>query len=114
MDLLWRRRSAPAAELHAALPDPPSYSAVRALLAVLVQKGHLRARADGRRYIYEPKAPREAVRTGALRRLLDTFFDNSAENLVAALLDAKARKLKPDELARIRALLDQHAAKSRS
>ena len=114
MDILWRTESATAAELHAALPDPPTYSAVRALLAVLVQKGHLRSRADGRRYIYEPTVPRDAVRTGALRRLLNTFFDNSAENLVATLLSSKARKLKPDELTRIRALLDAHGAKSRS
>jgi predicted transcriptional regulator len=113
MDLLWRRTSATAAELHAALPDPPTYSAVRALLAVLVQKGHLHTRADGRRYIYEPTVPRDAMRKGALRRLLDTFFDSSAENLVAALLDSKARKLKPNELTRIRALIDQHTAKSR-
>lgn len=112
MDLVWRGGSATAAEIHETLPDAPTYSAVRAALAVLVQKGHLRSRADGRRHIYEPTAPRDSVRTGALRRLLDTFFENSAANLVAALLDPKSRKLKPDELARIRALLDEHAAKS--
>jgi BlaI family penicillinase repressor len=113
MDLVWRTGPASASDIRAALPDPPTYSAVRALLAVLVEKGHLATRAEGRRYIYAPTVPRAAARSGAVRRLLDTFFDNSAANLVASLLDPKERKLKPDEVTRIRAALDAHAAKSR-
>jgi predicted transcriptional regulator len=109
MDFLWRNGAASASDILAALPDPPTYSAVRALLAVLVEKGHLTTRADGRRYIYEPTAPRAAARSGAVRRLLDTFFDSSAANLVASLLDPNERKLKPEEVARIRAALDAHS-----
>ncbi len=114
MDFVWRTGPASASDIHAALPDPPSYSAVRALLAVLVEKGHLAVRADGRRYIYEPTTPRATARSGAVRRLLDTFFDNSAANLVASLLDPRERQLKPDEISRIRAALDEHSKKSRS
>ena len=113
MDFLWRTGPASASDIHAALPDPPSYSAVRALLAVLVEKGHLTTRAEGRRYIYQTTTPRAAARSGAVRRLLDTFFDSSAANLVATLLDPKERKLEPEELSRIRAALDAHAANSR-
>ena len=112
MDLLWRTGPASASDILSALPDPPSYSAVRALLAVLVEKGHLMTRAEGRRYIYEPTTPRAAARSGAVRRLLETFFDSSAANLVATLLDPKERKLEPEELARIRAALDAHSATS--
>lgn len=106
MDIVWSRQSATAADVHAALAEAPSYSAVRALLAVLVQKGHLRTRAEGRRYIYEPTAPRERARTGALKRVLRTFFDNSTPSLVAFLLDPKDHKLTAAELSEIRALLD--------
>ncbi len=113
MDLLWRTGPASASDILASLPDPPSYSAVRALLAVLVEKGHLATRAQGRRYIYEPTTPRAAARSGAVRRLLDTFFDSSAANLVATLLDPKERKLEPEELSRIRAALDAHTTGSR-
>ena len=108
MDLLWRTGPASASDILASMPDPPSYSAVRALLAVLVEKGHLTTRPEGRRYIYEPTTPRAAARSGAVRRLLDTFFDSSAANLVATLLDPKERKLEPEELSRIRAALDAH------
>lgn len=108
MDLIWASQSATAADVHASLPDAPGYSAVRALLAVLVEKGQLKTRPDGRRYIYEPTAPRDRARTGALRRVLRTFFDNSTPSLVASLLDPKDRKLSADELSEIRSLLDAH------
>ncbi|MEA3210806.1 MAG: hypothetical protein QOE70_3863 [Chthoniobacter sp.] len=111
MDVSWRLGHATAAEMQAALPDPPSYSAVRALLAILVEKGHLTRQADGRRYVYAPRAKRETAGAGALRRLLATFFDNSASNLVAALLAEKDRVADPEELRRIRALLDEHQAR---
>jgi BlaI family transcriptional regulator, penicillinase repressor len=103
MDVIWRAGRASATEIHGQLPDAPSYSAVRALLAVLVNKGHLRHERDGKRYVYEPLASQEKAGKSALRRLLSTFFNNSPADLVATLLDP--RELDSDELARIKSLL---------
>ncbi len=100
MDVIWRAGRATATDIHGHLPDSPSYSAVRALLAVLVAKGHLRHDRDGKRYVYEPLASREKAAKSALRRLLSTFFNNSPSSLVATLLDPK--EVDADELARIR------------
>lgn len=105
MDVIWRAGRATATEVHESLPDAPSYSAVRALLAVLVSKGHLRHERDGKRYVYLPLAsPAKAGKT-ALRRLLATFFNNSPANLVATLLDPK--EVDAAELARIREMIDR-------
>jgi predicted transcriptional regulator len=109
MDVIWRAGRATATEIHERLPDAPSYSAVRALLAVLVNKGHLRHERDGKRYVYEPLASQEKAGKSALRRLLSTFFNNSPANLVATLLDPK--ELDSDELLRIRKLIDQKKRK---
>jgi predicted transcriptional regulator len=109
MDVIWRAGRASATEIHEALPDPPSYSAVRALLAVLVSKGHLRHERDGKRYVYEPLASQEKAGKSALRRLLSTFFNNSPSSLVATLLDPK--EVDADELARIKKLIDQKRRK---
>ena len=109
MDVIWRAGRASATEIHERLPDPPSYSAVRALLAVLVNKGHLRHERDGKRYVYEPLASQEKAGKSALRRLLSTFFNNSPASLVATLLDPK--EVDADELARIRKLIDQRKRK---
>jgi BlaI family transcriptional regulator, penicillinase repressor len=99
MDVIWRAGRATASEIHGHLPDAPSYSAVRALLAVLVNKGHLRHERDGKRYVYEPIASQQNAGKSALRRLLSTFFNNSPANLVATLLDPK--DLDAAELARL-------------
>lgn len=107
MEIVWRLGRASAAEIQEGLDDPPSYSAVRALLAVLVEKGHLKHEQEGRRYVYAPTARREKAGAGALQRVLATFFENSPANLVASLLDPKDRKLAPEELDRIRALIDE-------
>ena len=109
MDVIWRAGRATATEIHGALPDAPSYSAVRALLAVLMNKGHLRHERDGKRYVYEPLASQEKAGKSALRRLLSTFFNNSPADLVATLLDPKDTD--SDELARIRKLIDQKKRK---
>ena len=109
MDVIWRAGRATATEVHERLPDAPSYSAVRALLAVLLNKGHLRHERDGKRYVYEPVASQEKVGKSALRRLLATFFNNSRESLVATLLDPK--EVDADELARIQKLIDQRKRK---
>ena len=109
MDVIWRAGRTTATEIHGHLPDAPSYSAVRALLAVLVNKGHLRHERDGKRYVYEPLASQAKAGQSALRRLLATFFNNSPASLVATLLDPK--ELSADELARIKALINRKKRK---
>jgi BlaI family transcriptional regulator, penicillinase repressor len=113
MEIVWRLERASAAEIQAVLPDPPSYSAVRALLAILVEKGHLKHEQDGRRYVYVPTAKREKAGLGALRRVLSTFFEDSPANLVATLLDQKDRSLPAEEIKRIRSLIVEHARRRR-
>ncbi len=107
MDILYARGESTAAEVRAALPDPPSYSAVRALLRILVDKGHVKHRHDGPRYVYQPTQSQKQARHSALQRVLHTFFENSPEKAVAALLDMSASKLSDAELERLRALIDQ-------
>jgi predicted transcriptional regulator len=87
MDIVYARGQATAAEVAAALPDPPSYSAVRALLRILEQKGHLRHQEDGPRYVFLPTVSRERARRSALRNLVKTFFDGSTAQAAAALID---------------------------
>jgi BlaI family transcriptional regulator, penicillinase repressor len=106
MDLLHRDGRASAAQLMEGLADPPSYSAVRALLRVLEEKGHVRHEEEGRAYIYMPVVRRAEARQSALAHLLRTFFDNSAEQAVAALLTVKGRKMSNEELTRISQMID--------
>ena len=87
MDIVYARGQATAAEVTAALPDPPSYSAVRALLRILEQKGHLRHQQDGPRYVFLPTVSRDRARRSALRNLVKTFFDGSTAQAAAALID---------------------------
>jgi len=101
MDVLYARGRATAAEILAALPDPPTYSAVRAKLRVLEEKGHIRHEEEALRYVYLPTVPRDTARRSALRRIVSTFFDGSVEQAVAALLDLSAAELEPAELDRI-------------
>ncbi len=105
LDILYARGRATAAEVQAALPDPPSYSATRALLRILEDKGHVRHETDGPRYVFTPLVPRERARKSAVKHLLETFFANSATDAVAALLDA--RKVTPEELDRIQTLIER-------
>lgn len=105
MDVIYRAGRATAAEVMESLADPPSYSAVRALLRVLEDKGHLRHEADGPRYVFLPTIPRERARQSALRQLLHTFFDGSTEQAVAALLDLSSTRLSDAELDRLRDLI---------
>jgi len=106
MDILYRRRRATAGEVMADLPGEPSYSTVRTQLRVLEGKGHVRHDEEGLRYVYTPALPRHAARRSALRHLVDTFFDGSAANAVAALLGGDAR-LHDEELDRIEELIDK-------
>jgi len=96
---------ATAAEVLEQLADPPSYSAVRALLRVLEEKGHLRHEEDGPRYVFLPTIPRERARESALRQMLQTFFDGSTEQAVAALLDLSSTRLSDAELVRLSRLI---------
>jgi predicted transcriptional regulator len=107
LDVIYERGSASASDVLAALEDPPSYSAVRALLRILEDKGHLTHDARGGRYVYRPTRPRTQAAKAAVRRLLKTFFGGSAPKAVAALLDASDRRLSPDELDHVAKLIDQ-------
>src|SRR5882672_3949700 len=107
MDILYQRGRATAAEVHADLPDRPSYSAVRAKLRVLEEKGHIRHEEQALRYVYLPLVSRDRARQSALRHLLETFFDNSAEQAITALLDIKASGLDRDKLDRLSELIEK-------
>jgi predicted transcriptional regulator len=114
MDVLYERGRATAAEILAALPDPPSYSAVRALIKVLEDKGHVKHQEDGPRYVFTPSVPRSKARRNAVKHLLQTFFDDSAGEAVASLLGASAGKLKPEELDKIEELIARARKDSQS
>jgi predicted transcriptional regulator len=105
MDILYRRGEATAQEVMEEMPDPPTYSAVRALLATMIEKGLVEYRKDSRRYVYRPAVPEKKAKRSALKQLLSTFFEDSPEKLVAALLDPKDQQLSDDEIARIRSLI---------
>src|SRR5512136_2112185 len=105
MDIVYGLKEATASQVLERLPSPPGYSAVRALLRVLEQKGHLTHRQDGPRYVFAPTLPRERARRSALRHLLKTFFDNSTEDAVAALLDISEDNLTGEDLRRLADLI---------
>jgi predicted transcriptional regulator len=107
MDVLYRRERATAAEVMDDLPGDTSYSTVRTQLRVLEEKGHVRHEVDGPRFVYLPALPRRAARKTALRHLVDTFFDGSAEKVVAALLGGEAARLSDEELHRIADLVSR-------
>lgn len=109
MDIIHARGEATAADVNAALPNAPSYSAVRALLRILEEKGFLRHREDGPRYVYEPTEAREKASRSALKRVVETFFEGSLANAVAALADDE--KLSPDELKRIEDVIKKARAR---
>jgi BlaI family penicillinase repressor len=107
MDIIYSRGKATATEVMESLADPPSYSAVRSLLRVLEEKGHLRHEQEGQRYVYSPTLERERAKLSALRRVLQTFFDGSTEEAVAALLDISQERLSEGELKRMEQLIKQ-------
>src|SRR5262245_4412605 len=107
MDVVYRQGRATAAEVLGALPDPPSYSAVRALLRVLEAKGHLRHQQDGPRYVFLPTVPRDKARRSALRQLVQTFYEGSTAQAVAALLGEPGTKLSDADLDHLSHLIEQ-------
>ncbi len=107
LEILYRLESASAADVQKAMADPPSYSAVRAHLRILEEKGHVRHRSQGQRYIFSPTLSREKARRNALRGLLKNFFSGSKEEVVATLLDMGTEGVSDAELERIAELIDQ-------
>lgn len=107
MDVLYRLGRASAADILENIPDPPSYSAVRAMLRILEEKKHIRHEEKDLRYIYLPVVSRERARTSAVRHLLDTFFDGSTEQAVATLLDVSATQMSDSEFERLACLVDK-------
>ena len=106
MDVIYRRGRATVAEVLEDIPDPPGYSAVRAMLRLLEEKGHIRHEQDGPRYVFLPIVNRDKARRSALKHVVRTFFDGSATDAVAALLEADG-KLSTSELDRLSAMIEQ-------
>lgn len=106
IDILYRSGEAKAAEVQSSLPDPPSYSAVRALLGVLEDKGLVKHRREGRAYLYSPTISRSSASRSALAHLVKTFFKDSVEDVVATLFSISNGKMTEEEYLRLRQLLD--------
>jgi predicted transcriptional regulator len=107
MDVVFRQGRATAAEILEQMPEPPSYSAVRAMLRILEEKGHVRHEQDGPRYVYLATLGRDRARRSALQHLVRTFFDGSATQAAAALLDMSDDRLSDEELDRLARLVDK-------
>ena len=107
MDLIYERERATAAEIQAALPDPPSYSAIRATLRILEEKGHLRHEEENQRYVFLPVVTKKRASLPALRHLIDTFFEGRPERVVATLLDPSAGELSVEELERMAQMIER-------
>jgi predicted transcriptional regulator len=106
MDIIYAGGPASVSQVRRAMADPPSYSAVRALMRILEHKGHLRHKAEGKKYIYLPTRSRRSASRSAARRLLRTFFDGSTEQALAALLDVSPTGPTPEELDRLARIIE--------
>lgn len=107
MDIVYKHAQATAADVMEHLPNAPSYSAVRAMLRLLEEKGYLKHQQDGLRYVYLPTVSREKARQSALKQMLQTFFDDSTEDAVATLLDISRSKLSDSDLDRLSNLIEE-------
>src|SRR5215472_9889127 len=107
MDILYQRGKASAAEVREVMPDAPGYSAVRAMLRILEEKGHVKHEAEGLKYVYVPTVTRDKAKRGAVKHLMETFFNGSPENVVAALLDVSSSRLTDEELDRMAQLIER-------
>ncbi len=112
MDVLYKLERATAGEIQTGLADQPNYSTVRAQLRVLEDKGHIRHEEQGLRYLYMPVQPRSSARRSALRHLVDTFFEGSTEQVVAALVDGEVARLTPAELDRLSSMIAEAREKN--
>ena len=113
MDAIYRLGHATAAEVLENMPEPPGYSAVRAMLRLLEEKGYLRHDQEGTRYVYLPTLSRDKARQSALKQLMQTFFDNSTEQAVSALLDMSKSRMSDEELERLSALIEKARTEGR-
>jgi BlaI family transcriptional regulator, penicillinase repressor len=107
MDILYQRGKASANDVRDAMPDAPSYSAVRAMLRVLEEKGHVKHQEEGMKYVYAPMVAAGKAKRSAVKHVMDTFFQGSAEQIVAALLDVSSSRLTREELDRMSALIEK-------
>ncbi|SPF39964.1 Transcriptional repressor, CopY family [Candidatus Sulfopaludibacter sp. SbA4] len=107
MEILYQRGKASASEVREAMESAPGYSAVRAMLRVLEDKGHAKHQAEGLKYVYVPTVPRDKAKKSAVKHLLDTFFAGSPEQIVAALLDVSATRLTREELDRMGEMIER-------
>lgn len=113
MDVVYRLGRAPVAEILAGMPDPPSYSAVRAMVGKLEAKGYLTHEQEGPRYVYRPTTPRDEAREGALSRIVRTFFEGSAAKAAAAMLDLESGDLTEEELNELSARIEEARERGR-
>jgi BlaI family transcriptional regulator, penicillinase repressor len=113
MDVLFRHSEGTVADVVAEMPDPPSYSAVRAMMRTLEEKGHVKHHEDGPRYVYRPTVARETARRSAIAHVVTTFFDGSTEQAVAALLDGSGKSLTKEGRARLTALIKRASEEGR-
>ena len=107
LDVLYKTGRATAADVQQGLPNAPSYSAVRTLLRILEDKGHVRHEEDGARYVYLPTIERDRAKRSALRHMLNTFFEGSATQAIAALLDEDAKRLSREDWSRLEQLIER-------
>lgn len=107
MDIIYQHGEASVAEVLENMPDPPSYSAVRAMVRILEEKGHLKHRVDGTKFIFKPTLPTENAKRSVLSHLVQTYFDGSVEQVVAALLDSSSTELSEPELDRLSQLIQE-------
>jgi len=107
MEIIYQRGKASAADIREAMPDAPTYSAVRALLRVLEEKGHVEHENEGLKYVYRPVVKRDKAKRSAVKHLVDTFFRDSPEQVVAALLDVSAKRLTREELDRMAEMIEK-------
>ncbi len=107
MEILYRHGKVSVAQVMEAMEDAPGYSAVRAMMRVLEEKGHVRHQAEGLKYVYLPVVAREKAKRSAVKHLLDTFFSEAPEQVVAALLDVSSHRLTAEELDRMAAMIDK-------
>ncbi|HSU57905.1 MAG TPA: BlaI/MecI/CopY family transcriptional regulator [Bryobacteraceae bacterium] len=107
MDILYQRGRASAAEVREGMKDPPGYSAIRAMLRVLEEKGHIKHESEGLKYVYVPSVSRDRAKRSAVKHLLDVFFPDSPEQVVAALLDISGKRITPEELDRMTELIEK-------
>ena len=107
MDIIYQHGEVSVAEVLENMPDPPSYSAVRAMVRILEEKGHLKHRVDGTKFIFKPTLPTENAKRSVLSHLVQTYFDGSVEQVVAALLDSSSTELSEPELDRLSQLIQE-------